>query len=147
MDGLEWIIINGNRFRIDSMGNYDVGQKYAGVPVLKFMGYDKIVVLLNGRPEEATIEGSTNNFCGGEIYHITAPSGTVADIEIVDNMDEVKASAERSYKFHDVTYNLWEARNGQAKHNEADYIAEYIKSAKKLKEFKITLLANNIRIE
>ncbi len=65
------------------MGSYNEGSKFKNVPVLKFMDYDRVVVLLDGRPEEATIEGSTNNYAGGEIYHITAPSGTVADIEVV----------------------------------------------------------------
>ncbi len=66
------------------MGSHNAGSIIKNVPVLKFMGYNRVVVLLDGRPEEAKIGGSTNNYNGGQIYHITAPKGTVADIEIVD---------------------------------------------------------------
>ena len=63
------------------------------------MGYDKVVVLLNGRPEEAIIEGVTNNFRGGEIYHISAPSGTVADVEIVKGQEMAMTKAREDLEF------------------------------------------------
>ena len=65
------------------MVSYKTGSKFKKVPVLKFMGYDKIVVLLDGHPEVAIIDGETNVFRNVEdIYHISAPAGTVADLEV-----------------------------------------------------------------
>ena len=83
------------------MGSYDAGSKFKNVPVLKFMDYDRVVVLLDGRPEEATIEGSTNNYGGGVIYHITAPSGTVADIEVVGKDAYIKNKMKLEPKLYD----------------------------------------------
>jgi len=119
------------------MGNYDVGQKYTGIPVLKFMGYDKVVVLLNGRPEEAVIEGGTNNFCGGEIYHITAPSGTIADVEIVSgsNASLDKARADLEFMKQTMGYDYTEE-------SVKDYAKERHKGPVRKR-----LLARNIRVK
>ena len=71
-----------NRLLYDTM-EYKSGDTFKSIPVLKFIEYDKIVVLLNDRPEVAHIDGQANNFNEGEICHISALPGTVADLEVV----------------------------------------------------------------
>ena len=61
---------------------FEDGDEFENIPVLMFIGYDKVVVLLKGRPELAVIDGSSNNFGGGDIGHIPAPAGTFADLKV-----------------------------------------------------------------
>ncbi len=62
---------------------YQHGDRFEAVPVLKFIEYDKVVVLLYGVPEVAEIEDKSYLRKDVKIYHITAPSGTVADVHVV----------------------------------------------------------------
>ena len=71
---------------------FENGDEFENIPVLMFIGYDKVVVLLKGRPELAVIDGSSNNFGGGDIGHIPAPAGTVADLKVIIAKGEERRS-------------------------------------------------------
>ena len=71
---------------------FEDGDEFENIPVLMFIGYDKVVVLIKGRPELAMIKGRSNNFGGGDIGRIPAPAGTVADLKVTIAKGEERRS-------------------------------------------------------
>jgi len=65
------------------MTTYKEGEVFKDVPVIKFIDYEGVVVLLNDRLEHACITTKSNLYDDGiPIYHITAPQGTKADLVV-----------------------------------------------------------------
>ncbi len=88
------------------MAAYKNGQTFKDVPVLKFIGYDRIVVLFNGRPECALIEGGRSEFEGVEIYHISPPCPIVANIRVKCISDKLPTEKEREERMQEIKNKL-----------------------------------------
>lgn len=69
------------------MTTYKEGEVFKDVPVIKFTDYNGVVVLLNDRLEHAYITTESNLNHRAEIYHITAPQGTKADLVVKKKPD------------------------------------------------------------
>lgn len=64
------------------MMSFKDGDSFKSIPVIEFVGYDKIIVLFNGHLEFGYIEEETQSFHGEEIKNVPAPPGIVADLTV-----------------------------------------------------------------
>ena len=64
------------------MAKYSSGEVFKDVPVIKFTGYDGVIVFLNGRLEHARIPTRSNLEQEEPANDATAPRGTKAEVVV-----------------------------------------------------------------